>query len=130
MRWTTTSAVMAMSLVPCLSGCGDTTTKNVTQKMGETWDAMKTWGIEKKDDLVKASSQKLDELKPALAEAKKSASAASADAAQKWDEEWKVVEQKFDAMKSSTGDQWGKARDAFIESYDGFKKKLSNATGK
>jgi len=131
MRWTMIAAVVAAaSLTFSLSGCGESSpeTKKVTQKLGETWDAMKTWGIDKKDDLVKSSSEGLDTLKQKMADAKQAAPGVSADARQKLDEDWKVVQVKFDEMKNATGAQWDKARDGFLEAYGAFKRKLAAAS--
>lgn len=133
MKWTTIAAVTAaLSLTPCLTGCGESSpeTKKVQQKMGETWDAMKAWGIDKKDDLVKSSSENLEVMEEKLADAKRAASAGGAEAALKLDEEWKGVQEKFEAMKGAAGGQWDKARDGFTQAYDAFKKKLANPTGK
>ena len=126
------SVVAATSLAPCLSGCGEPSpsAKNVQKKAGETWDAMKSWGVEKKDDLVKSASATLDEIKPKLAEARASAARASADAGKKFDDDWKVVQQKFEEMKSAGSDKWDKARDDFMQAYDSFKSRLSSSTGK
>jgi hypothetical protein len=133
MRWTMIAAVVAAaSLTSSLSGGGESSpeTKKVTQKLGETWDAMKAWGIDKKDDLVKSSSEGLDTLKQKMADAKQAAPGVTADARQKLDEEWKAVQVKFDEMKGASGPTWDKARDAFLQAYDGLKKKLAAATAK
>jgi len=133
MRWTTiATVVMAVSASPWLSGCGDPspTAKKVQDKLGETWDAMKTWGVEKKDDFVKSASPKLDELKQKFAEAKVSASKTSAESAQKLEDGWNGVQQKFDAMKAATGAEWAKQRDAFVEAYDAYKTKLAKPDAK
>jgi hypothetical protein len=126
------SVVAAMSLAPCLFGCGEPSpsAKNVQRNLGETWDSMKTWGVEKKDEFVKSASATLDEIKPKLADARASASRASADAGKKFDEEWKVVQQKFEDMKAAGSDKWDKARDDFMQAYDSFKSKLTSSTGK
>ncbi len=133
MRWTTIVALaMATSTGPWLAGCGESSpeTKKLQQKIGETWDAMKTWGVEKKDEFVKSASPKLDELKQKFAEAKVSASKTSAEAGQKLEEGWNDVQQKFDAMKTATGAEWAKHRDAFVEAYDAYKQKLANPSPK
>jgi hypothetical protein len=120
--------VSATSLVPCLSGCGESSpsAKNMQKKVGEALDSMKAWGVEKKDELVKSASATLDELKPKLAEAKAAASRSSADAGKKLDDEWKVVEQKLEEMKAAGSDKWAKARDDFMQAYDSFKSRLAN----
>ncbi len=74
MRWTAMVAfATAASLGSPLLGCGDTgpAAKRLQEKFSETWDAMKTWGVEKKDDFVKGAAPKLEELSQKLAEARR-----------------------------------------------------------
>lgn len=129
MRWTTTATlVIAMTALPALTGCGDPgpKAKEVADKLGETWGAMKSWGVEKKDEFVKSSGPKLEELKQKFASAKESAAKTSAESARKLEDGWNVVQQKFDAMKAATGTEWAKQRDAFVEAYDAYRAKLAN----
>ena len=111
------SASLIVALALC--GCGDSSleTKNLQQKAGEAWDAMKDWSVAKKDEFLQKSGPMLESMKQKLSEK-------SGDTAKSAQEDWKVVEQKFAAMKEATGDQWPKARDAFREAYDALKKKL------
>jgi len=128
MRWNQLAVVaMVFGIAPSLSGCGEPspTAKKVMDKASETWDAMKTWGVEKKDDFVKVASPKVDEMKQGFADAKATASRKSAEAGKQLEESMNGVEQKFDAMKTATGDSWARHRDAFLEAVDAYKKKLA-----
>lgn len=133
MRWTKLAAVSVMCcVIPSLAACGEPSpaAKKVMDKASETWDAMKTWSVEKKDDFVKSASPKVEELKQGFADAKASASRTSAEAGQKLEESWNGVQQKFEALKTATGDQWTKQRDAFVEAYEAYKQRLANPTPK
>ena len=129
MRWTRIGTLaMVFGVGAGMSGCGEPspTAKRVQDKLGETWDAMKTWGVEKRDEFLKSASPKLDELKQAFADAKVSAAKTSAESAQRLEEGWNGVQQKFDAMKAATGTEWAKHRDAFVEAYEAYKRKLAS----
>ena len=133
MRWTTfAAAAIAVSFSSCLTGCGEPSpsAKKVQKELGDTWDAMKTWSAEKKDEFVKSASPKLDEAKQKFAEWKTSASEKSAEAKKSLDADWVVVEQKFDAMKAATASEWNRNRDAFVAAYDAFKAKLASSPAK
>lgn len=130
MRWNQLAVVaMTFGLALPTPGCGEPgpTAKKVIDKASETWDAMKTWGIEKKDDFVKSASPKIDELKQGFADAKAAAAKKGAEAGKQLEEGWNGVEQKFDAMKTATADTWAKHRDAFLEAVDAYKQKLADS---
>lgn len=133
MRWTALLAMsVATSVGPSLTGCGEPgpEAKKLQQKLGETWGAMKSWGIEKKDAFVASASPRFDELKQKFADAKLSASETGAGAARSLESDWGAVQQKFDAMKTSTGEQWARHRDAFVDAYEAFQKKLAETPAK
>lgn len=130
MRWNQLAVVaIVFGLAPSLSGCGEPSpsAKKVMDKASDTWDAMKTWGVEKKDDFVRSASPKVDEMKQGFADAKAAASKKSAEAGKQLEEGWNGVEQKFDAMKTATGETWAKHRDAFLEAVEAYKQKLASS---
>lgn len=129
MRWTTIAALGAtLHLFPMLGGCGEPSpeTKRVQEKLGETLDAMKAWGIDKKDDLLASAAQQLAAMKQKLAEAKQAASGAGSEAAASLEAEWTVVEQRLGELKSATGAQWERARDAYLEAQAALGRKLAS----
>jgi len=133
MRWTTfATAAIAASFSPCLTACGEPSpsAKKVQKELGETWDAMKTWSVEKKDDFVRSASPKVEEAKQKFAEWRTSAAETNAEAKKSLEADWVVVEQKFDAMKTASADQWSRHRDAFVDAYDAFKRKLASSPTK
>jgi len=128
MRWTNFAVVaMVFGFALSIPGCGEPSpaAKKVMDNASDTWDAMKTWSVAKKDDFVRVASPKVDELKAGFADAKTAASKKSAEAGRQLEEGWNGVEQKFDAMKTSTADSWAKHRDAFLEAVDAYKRKLA-----
>jgi hypothetical protein len=129
---TIAAVLTAMSAGHCLTGCGESApeTKKLQQKLGETWDAMKSWGVEKKEEFVRNTSPKLDDLKRRFAEVRVSGSRMSGEAAQRLETDWTSVQQKFDSVKTATGEQWARHRDAFVEAYAAFQKKLAESSAK
>lgn len=119
--------VTSAALLTGLTACGEPSpeAKKVQSKMGETWDAMKAWGVERKADLLESASRGLADLKQAYAGAKAAGSEAGAAASQQLDEEWQGVQQKLDALKTASGQEWIKARDAFLQAYGVLKAKLA-----
>jgi hypothetical protein len=133
MRWSVVPAVLALVGVgPLLAGCGEPSpeAKRVGQKAGETFDAMKAWGVDKRDDFVRSASATLESMKSIADDAKRSATGASADAARTLDDDWKVVQQKLDVMKTATGDRWASARDDFLAAYATFRQKVAAAAAR
>ena len=115
-----TTLLTTLFLSAALTGCGETSpsAKQVQTKMGETWDAMKTWGAEKRDALVKKTDEGLKSLEKPMADAKAAAGAAGSDAAQALDAAWKKTEEKLSALKSASGEGFAKARDEMVEAYE------------
>jgi hypothetical protein len=120
----TSTSCLALSFL--LAGCGEPSpsAKNVQQKVGEAWDAMKVWGAEKKDELVKKTSDGLASLEPALADAKKAAASAGGEAAQALDGAWAATKEKLEALKGASGEGFAKARDELLQAYEALRTKL------
>jgi hypothetical protein len=114
----TFAAIVAIAV---LGGCGEPSpeAQRVQEKLGETWDAMKAWGVAKKAELVQKSG-------PMLESAKQKMAGAKGEAAKALQVEWADVEAKFATMKNAGADQWESARDAFLQAYETFKKKVGD----
>lgn len=125
-------ALLAACLAPALQACGDPSpaTQKLQQQLGATWDAMSSWGVEKKDELLRSAGPKLEELKRGLADATATAANTGAEATQRLVQGWSGVEQKFGAMKDATGEQWTKHRDAFLSAVQAYKADLAAARKK
>jgi hypothetical protein len=109
-----------------LSACGEPSpsAKAVQDKLGETWDAMKTWGAEKRDALVQKTDEGLKSLEKPLADAKAAAGEAGSDASRALDGAWDTAKQKLEALKNASGEGFAKARDEMVEAYEALRAKL------
>ncbi len=124
--------VMMMVAVAFLAapftGCGQPSDelKQVGTKIGETWDAVKTYSIKKKDEAVGLFNKGIEDITPAYETAKEKAAALGGDAAEVLDKEWDVVKQKLEEAQNATAENWDSARDAFVKAYGDFKKKITD----
>lgn len=125
---TRTSLFATLLLSAALTGCGDPSpsAKQVQTKVGEAWDAMKTWGAEKRDALVQKTDEGLKSLEKPLADAKAAAGAAGSEAAQALDGAWKTAQEKLAALKAASGEGYAKARDELMEAYEALRAKLGS----
>ena len=107
-----------------MTGCGEQTKKDlqkVGEGLGQTWDAVKTFAVNRKDEAVAFFSKEMAEAPEKYAEARLEVEKVGADAKAALDAKWKDVETTFEAAKTATGDGWAKARDA---AYDAFRAEL------
>lgn len=133
MSWKT-FVILGLSLAPApwLAACGEDhpTAERVGTKVGEAWNAMTTWGVERKAELVEGASKGLADLKQAFAAAKAKGAVAGADAGGKLEAGWANVEQKFAALKDASGDKWVEARDAFMQAYAAMQREVAKPAGR
>ena len=125
----TVAMILALAFVAApLGGCGKPSDelKKVGTKMGETWDAVKSYSIKKKDDAMVLFRKGMDEVGPTYEAAKKKAAEMGGDASKALDAQWKVVEAKFAEAKDASAENWDSARDAFLKAYEDFKKKIAD----
>lgn len=125
---TMTVLLVAAFLAAPLGACGKPSEelKQVGEKMGETWEAVKAYSIKKKDDAVGLFNKGIDELAPAYEAAKKKAAEMGGDASQVLDEQWQAVQRSLEAAKNAGAENWDSARDAFVKAYEKFKKTVGD----
>lgn len=129
-----------MRLVPCLlialavlvlvPSCGEPgeELKNVGDKLGETWDAVKAYGVKKRQAFESWSSQALDDLDGQLDEAKRKAARAGDAAGKVIDEQWAVAQEKLEALKVAGADGWEKAKEEFVEATDALRRTIDGGS--
>jgi hypothetical protein len=83
---------------------GQTTTQGVTKKAGETWEAMKDYTVERKNDAIAYGKKLLTDFDGKYKELEKKASSATGDAKAKSEQHLKALKSKRTqaASKSST----------------------------
>lgn len=110
-------------------GCGEPSDelKNVGVKMGETWDAMKTYAVTKKGEAVEYFSENMESMDENMEAWKRKAAEMGGDASRSLDAGWADVQEKFEAMKGASGEAWERSRDAFVAAYETFAEKVDGA---
>ena len=115
----------ALVLLAGLHACGETGEK-ITETLGETWDAVKDFGVEKRGEAEMFFEKNLDGLDEKLASAKKKAAALGEDAGKALDTSWSEALKKLEALKSAGEDGWEVARDEFVKAWEALKKKIGD----
>ena len=117
-------ALLALLLVVPACGEASDELKTVGDKLGETWDAVKAYGVKKRGDFEAWSTKALDDFDEQYEDAKKKAAEMGGDAAEVLDEQWDVAKEKLAALKDASADGWEKAKGEFVEAMDALKKTL------
>jgi hypothetical protein len=120
--------LLACAASLALTGCGDETSQRVRTELGQAWGAMRTWGVERKDELVRSAGPMVDDLGRGLEAARQKAASAGAGASQRLDEGWQSVQRSFADMKASTGEAWARHRDAFLAAVDAYQRQVAGAS--
>lgn len=111
-----------------LVACGDDPHwKDVKKEAGETWDALKVYGVAQREKAESGFAQGVASLESSWAQAKTAAAAKSADAGQALDARWRDVQGKLATLKSAGADRWAEARDEFVKAYEALKRDVSPA---
>lgn len=116
----------ALALLLTVPACGEPSDelKTVGDKLGETWDAVKDYGVKKRKDFEAWSSDALDGFDEKYEAAKKKAAEMGDDAGEVLDAQWDVAKEKLAALKDASADGWDKAKSEFVEAMDALKKTL------
>lgn len=117
-------AVCALLLF--VPSCGEPSDelKTVGDKLGDTWDAVKDYGVKKRKDFEAWSSKALEGFDEKYEAAKKKAAEAGGDASKVLDQQWGVAKEKLAALKSASADGWDKAKAEFVEAMEAVKKTI------
>ncbi len=114
-----------------LTGCGDETrekAKEVGRTIGEaagaTWNSVRDFAAEKKDQAMDFFSKSKDALARQYAASEARGEELAGDAGAALKEKWAQVEGAFAKAKDASGESWATARDAFIEAYRAFEAEL------
>lgn len=122
------SVVIILTALVLLSGlhaCGEAGEK-IAEKLGETWDAVKDYTVEKRDEAESFFESNLDGLDEKLAEAKRKAAALGEDSGQALDAAWNEASQKLEALKGAGEDGWEAARDEFVQAWESLEKRIGD----
>lgn len=124
----TTLLLTVLALLLAVPACGEPSQelKTVGEKLGETWDAVKDYGVKKRKDFEAWSSKAFDDFGDEYEAAKKRAAEMGGDAAQVLDEQWDVAKEKLEALKGASADGWDEAKAEFVEAMDALKKSLED----
>ena len=117
-------AVLALLL--CVPACGEPSEEleTVGDKLGETWGAVKDYGVKKRKDFEAWSTKAFDGFDEKYEAAKKKAAEAGGDAAKVLDQQWGVAQEKLAALKSASADGWDKAKGEFVGAMDALKETM------
>ena len=109
------------------SGCGDSPdpeTKDLQEKAGETWEAVKKYAAKKQKEAVAYFGKGMERTKSLWEAAKKKAAAGTEATREAMDAKWQDVQKAYDRMKNASAEKWEQARDAFVAAYEAFVKEL------
>jgi uncharacterized lipoprotein YehR (DUF1307 family) len=100
--------LFSLCLVGLLAGCGESgeSWKQVQEKGGETWDALKTWSAEKSAEARAAFTKKMAELKPQLEVARVAAQKAGAQTSKELEAAVQAAEVGLKDLKGATAETW------------------------
>jgi hypothetical protein len=100
------------------------TSKDVSKKTGETWDAVKEYTVEKKNDAVAYGRKLVREADGKIKQLEGKAAKASSDAKVQYDKEVKDLKakraeasRKLDEMGKASAAAWDDAKQAFADAY-------------
>ena len=115
-----------LTLLLCVPACGEPSDelKNVGDKLGDTWDAVKDYSVKKRKDFEAWSTKAFDGFDEKYAAAKKKAAEMGGDASKVLDQQWVVAQEKLAALKGASADGWDKAKGEFVEAMDTLKKTI------
>lgn len=119
-----------LALLAFVPACGEPSDEldAVGEKLGETWDAVKAYGVKKRHDFEAWSTKAFDGFEEDFAAAKKKAGEAGSDAVKALDADWAFAKEKLEALKGASEDGWEKAKDEFVEAMDALKKKIDGGS--
>ncbi|MGE0191177.1 MAG: hypothetical protein AB7T63_03960 [Planctomycetota bacterium] len=110
-----------------LPACGDDRhAERVREEAAETWDAIRTLTIDRKDDAMRLIDARKKELDASWEEAKQDAATWSDEAREDLESGWQRVSDSYDAVRQATKENWVETRDAFVAAYEAFKRSLQN----
>ena len=133
---------IALSILPTQAApaAAQTSTKDVTQKAGETGDAIKNYTVDKKNDAVAYGKKLVSDLdvkiKDLEIQLSRDVSAAGADAKRQVNElrQLKTIRaetaKKLDEMGRASSESWNSAKQAFADSYKDLQKAYDDAIAK
>jgi hypothetical protein len=114
-------AVVMIQPVPTV---GQTTTQDVTKKAGETWEAMKDYTVERKNDAIGYGKKLLTDFDGKYKELEKKASNATGDAKAKSEQQLKALKskraqaaKKLDELGKASGQSWDKVKREVADAY-------------
>ncbi len=92
---TTTLLLFGLALLFTVPACGEPSDelKDVSDKFGDTWDAVKTYGVKKRADAEAWFAKQAEAFPEKLAAAKKKAAAAGGEASEALDASWAVAQE-------------------------------------
>jgi hypothetical protein len=108
----------------CLApGCGEKSEswKKVEEGAGNTWGAVKTWSVERRDKASAFFKKSMADLEPKLKAAREKAAKAGGAASKALDEKAQTAAKALEALKGATAENWDKARDVFAAAYEDLK---------
>lgn len=121
-------ALACSFLLAPLAGCGDDPKwSNVKKEAGETWDAIKAYGVSQRQKAEAGFAQSLTSLEKSWADAKTAAAAKSEVAGQALDARWKEMNAKLATLKDASAEKWTEARDEFVKAYESLKRDVAPA---
>ena len=116
-----------LGLAP-LAGCGDDPKWNAVKKeAGETWDAIKAYGVAQRAKAETGFAEGLASLEQTWAETKAAAAAKGDVAGQALDARWKELNAKLATLKTAGAETWEAARDDFVKTYERLKQDVTPA---
>lgn len=118
------AVAVGVVLIQPVPTVGQTTTQDVTKKAGETWEAMKDYTVERKNDAIAYGKKLLTDFDGKYKELEKKASSATGDAKAKSEQQLKALKskraqaaKKLDELGKASGQSWDKVKREVADAY-------------
>jgi hypothetical protein len=118
------AVAVGVVLIQPVPTVGQTTTQDVTKKAGETWEAMKDYTVERKNDAIAYGKKLLTDFDGKYKELEKKASSATGDAKAKSEQHLKALKskrtqaaKKLDELGKASGQSWDKVKREVADAY-------------
>lgn len=130
------AGILAALLVPAVA-IAETTTKDVSKKAGETWETVKAYSVEKKDEAVAYGRNLVRQTDREIKELDRKASKASNEAQAQFKNDMNELKakraeasKKLDEMGKASSAAWDEAKKGFADAYKDLQESYDRAVKK
>jgi len=131
------AGVTALWLAQPVTAAEQTTAADVSKQTSETWNTIKAYSVDKKNDAVAYGKQLMKDTDARIAQLEAKASKASGEAKAKYEKELKELKvtranaaAKLDKMEKETGSAWNDSKQGFADAYRDLQNAYHKAVGR